>query len=159
MPRRNTERQSRKNFISHNRADAEWKLQASVKRLYGDEMRKFRRIINCPVTENRNEFRQQLNTGWEKSFELQGPAGVYTWNFAAVEGHGDVVNRRVLRHEWGVEIRAGLLLDVARDLPVVDNDLDVAAAGIARIDCTRETRLTCLTVIGNWKSNNVAKIC
>jgi len=61
----------------------------------------------------------------------------HTWHFTAVECHCDEVNGRVFGHERRVEERAGALSHVTRHVTVVDDDLNVTAAGLARVDCTQ----------------------
>jgi len=78
---------------------------------------------------------------------------VCTWYLAAVERHGDVVNGGVARHERRVEQRAGALRHVTRHVTVVDDDLYVAAAGRARVDCAppnNATRYTPCTEAGKF---------
>ena len=73
-----------------------------------------------------------MNTsGWKRSIQ------VVTWNFAAVERHGDVVSDGVFGHKQRVKQRVRELRHLTRNVTVVDRDLNVTAARIARVDCAQ----------------------
>ena len=62
-----------------------------------------------------------------------------TWNFTAIESHGDVTHDWFFSHEGRVELRVTELDHVTWNMSIINDDLNAATAGRARVDCAQNT--------------------
>jgi len=62
-----------------------------------------------------------------------------TWNFTAIERHGDIAHGCFFRHKGRVELRVTELCHVTRNMSIVNDNLNAAAARLARVDCAQNT--------------------